>query len=236
MTTRYSIFTFSVFMLSLQPEAFAATLSIRGNLEKEWPFGQADGYRHVYDWHVFVNPQDTQLTLNASLRAVGEPTRLILAQLVGAEVIGSDALLFLNRGGEEVYHTATASIAAGRWIVGYLSASEPLPFDLGMATGNELRIVSSGGYRISLTTNEDSHRLYWAEHREGNLNGLFTVTSVPEPSTAALIGGGMALLWHRNGSARKQNKALLPTPRGFRVFIAWCRSRVQLDWRVFSRP
>ena len=37
---------------------------------------------------------------------------------------------------------------------------------------------------------------------------------VPEPSTAAYLGGGAFLLWQRNGQTRKQNKALLPTPSG----------------------
>jgi hypothetical protein len=40
---------------------------------------------------------------------------------------------------------------------------------------------------------------------------------VPEPSTAAYLGVGTALILKRNGQTRKQNKALLPTPRGWLV-------------------
>lgn len=41
--------------------------------------------------------------------------------------------------------------------------------------------------------------------------------AIPEPSTAALLGGSAALLWQRNANTRKQNKALLPTARGWLV-------------------
>ncbi len=41
--------------------------------------------------------------------------------------------------------------------------------------------------------------------------------AIPEPSTVAYIGGSTFLLWQRNANTRKQNKALLPTPRGWLV-------------------
>ena len=40
------------------------------------------------------------------------------------------------------------------------------------------------------------------------------VQSIPEPTTIALLGGSAALLCHRNGNTRKENKALQRTPRG----------------------
>jgi len=41
--------------------------------------------------------------------------------------------------------------------------------------------------------------------------------AIPEPSTAAYIGGSAFLLWQRNTNTRKQNKALQRTPRGWLV-------------------
>jgi hypothetical protein len=41
--------------------------------------------------------------------------------------------------------------------------------------------------------------------------------AIPEPSTAAYLGVGTALILKRNGNNRKQNKTLLPTPRGWLV-------------------
>ena len=41
--------------------------------------------------------------------------------------------------------------------------------------------------------------------------------AIPEPGTAAYIGGSAILLWQRNANTRKQNKALQRTPRGLVV-------------------
>lgn len=41
--------------------------------------------------------------------------------------------------------------------------------------------------------------------------------AIPEPSTAAYIGGSAFLIWQRNAHTRKQNKALQRTPRGWLV-------------------
>ena len=60
--------------------------------------------------------------------------------------------------------------------------------------------------------------------------------AIPEPSAAVLIGGSAALLWHRNASNRKENKSAAANRCGLSVFIAWCRSKVQRVWWVFSRP
>ena len=50
--------------------------------------------------------------------------------------------------------------------------------------------------------------------------------AIPEPSTAAYIGGSAFLLWQRNAHTRKQNKALQRTARGLFVstlsFIRKC--------------
>ena len=52
--------------------------------------------------------------------------------------------------------------------------------------------------------------------------------SIPEPSTAVLIGTGTTLLLKRNAKTRKENKALLPTPRG------WFVSMLSLVRRLFG--
>jgi len=54
--------------------------------------------------------------------------------------------------------------------------------------------------------------------------------AVPEPSTAALLGGGTALILKRNANARKQNKSAAANRWGLSVFIAWFRSKVQRVW------
>jgi hypothetical protein len=44
------------------------------------------------------------------------------------------------------------------------------------------------------------------EFWDGELDGTFKITSIPEPSTGGLLGGSAFLLWHRNASNRKENK------------------------------
>ncbi len=51
--------------------------------------------------------------------------------------------------------------------------------------------------------------------------------AIPEPSTAAYIGGSAFLIWQRNANTRKQNKSAAANRWGLRVFIAWCNSKVQ---------
>jgi hypothetical protein len=42
------------------------------------------------------------------------------------------------------------------------------------------------------------------EFWDGELDGTFKITSIPEPSTAAYVGGSALLLWKRNASNRKE--------------------------------
>ena len=50
---------------------------------------------------------------------------------------------------------------------------------------------------------------------------------IPEPSTAAYIGGSAFLIWQRNAHTRKQNKSAAANRWGLSVFIAWFRSKVR---------
>ena len=38
----------------------------------------------------------------------------------------------------------------------------------------------------------------------GKVIGSFIVTSIPEPGTAAYLGGGVVLLWRRRASKRRE--------------------------------
>jgi hypothetical protein len=55
----------------------------------------------------------------------------------------------------------------------------------------------------------------WAYESEGEKPII--AGQIPEPSTSALIGGSTFLLWQRNATNRKENKALQRTPRGWLV-------------------
>jgi len=61
---------------------------------------------------------------------------------------------------------------------------------------------------------------------ESEPNSQIIAGAIPEPSSAMLVATGTALLWKRNAKTRKENKALLPTPRGWLVstlhFIRKC--------------
>jgi len=55
------------------------------------------------------------------------------------------------------------------------------------------------------------------EFWDGELDGTFIIISIPEPGTAAYLGGSALLLWQRNANTRKENKALQRTARGLLV-------------------
>ena len=73
-----------------------------------------------------------------------------------------------------------------------------------------------GYFYISGAPNVSGVRLYgWAWETEPGR--AIAAGAIPEPSTAAYIGGSAFLLWQRNAYTRKQNKSLQRTPRGLFV-------------------
>ncbi len=52
---------------------------------------------------------------------------------------------------------------------------------------------------------------------ESEPNTPIIAGAIPEPSSTVLVATGTVLLWKRNAKTRKENKALLPTPRGWLV-------------------
>jgi hypothetical protein len=72
--------------------------------------------------------------------------------------------------------------------------------------------------RYSFTIEGDVRGIeFWEGQLDPQPFGSFKITIIPEPSSAALLGGSTLLLWQRNASNRKENKALLRTPRGWLV-------------------
>lgn len=55
--------------------------------------------------------------------------------------------------------------------------------------------------------------------------------AIPEPSTAAYLGGSAYLLWQRNAHTRRENKALQRTPRGLFVLTFYLIRK----WLGFDR-
>jgi hypothetical protein len=104
-------------------------------------------------------------------------------------------------------------------------------FDGYMPVNREGGGFTSGPYGYSISG--DVRAL---EFREGNLNNTFTITVIPEPSAAGLLCGSAFLLWHRNASNRKENKALLPTPRGWLVSMLYFIRKCLGFGRAHSRP
>jgi hypothetical protein len=62
-----------------------------------------------------------------------------------------------------------------------------------------------GGFIVDIYSYQIRGDVRGLEFYDGNLNGTFTVTSIPEPSSGGLIFGGAALFWHRRREARSQN-------------------------------
>jgi hypothetical protein len=73
-----------------------------------------------------------------------------------------------------------------------------------------------GYFDLSGAPNAKGVALYgWAWETEPGR--AITAGAIPEPSTAAYMGGSAFLLWQRNAHTRKQNKALQRTARGLFV-------------------
>jgi hypothetical protein len=69
-----------------------------------------------------------------------------------------------------------------------------------------------GGFIVDIYTYQIRGDVRGLEFYDGNLNGTFTVTSIPEPTAAVYIGGSaFLLLWQRKANSRKQNKAIQRT-------------------------
>ena len=106
------------------------------------------------------------------------------------------------------------SLTAGVYVVATLAGGRSSydVYDGYVAANREGGGFASAPYEY--TINGDVRGVeYW----DGHLDGTFTVTSIPEPGTASLIGGSALFLWQRNATNRKENKALQRTPRGWFV-------------------
>ena len=114
-------------------------------------------------------------------------------------------------------------LAAGIYVLS-TGRSDHTSYDIG--DGFTPLNPEGGGFIVGTYTYQIRGNVRGLEFYDGNLNGTFTVTTIPEPSTVFLIGGCTALLWYRNGNARKENKALQRTARGWVVstlgFIRKC--------------
>jgi hypothetical protein len=164
------------------------------------------------------------LSLRATLPDLGWTT----VAMTGGELIGGAPTFGEFLGIESrlnMFHVGGAVIyqCNGRVPVG-----EPEECVSTVPAGNHIRYFGtefySGGIRhygwisVSIPVMGSDHLIDvngWAYDTDPD-QALFA-GAIPEPSTAALIGGSTLLLWQRNATNRKENKALQRTPRGWLV-------------------
>ena len=175
-------------------EAEAATLSFTGFLEHTATV-------QVTDWHIFEVTRPTTLQISSVIYAGNnrESWLVLGAYGGGAELLGVQ--LVLGNCGEVICFNHSQALGAGQWGIGFA----PVSTDRNPAAINDAAFPSFmfnyGPSRYTLTLRSegsDTEGIRWLEHREGNLDDSFTITSIPEPSAPALLAASIIFLLRRN--------------------------------------
>jgi hypothetical protein len=141
---------------------------------------------------------------------------LLLAQFIGRNdefgFIGNPFIL--NQISRTEWDTLTRILDPGIYVavVGLRENTSYDTFDGFVAVNPEGGGFTNGPYAYSI-----SGEVRALEFWDGELDGTFIITSIPEPSTAAYVASSALLLWRRNANTRKENKALQRIARGLLV-------------------
>jgi hypothetical protein len=128
---------------------------------------------------------------------------LLLAQFIGRNdefgFIGNPFIL--NQASRTEWDTLTRILDPGIYVavVGLRENTSYDTFDGFVAVNPEGGGFTNGPYAYSISGDVRALE-FW----DGELDGTFKITSIPEPSTAAYVGGSALLLWKRNASNRKE--------------------------------
>jgi len=186
-------------------------ISVTGNINGSsgTPFEPSD----TLDYLKFEVLTTSSITVTSGFNSA---FHLLLAQFIGRNdefgFIGNPFIL--NQASRTEWDTLTRILDPGIYVavVGLRENTSYDTFDGFVAVNPEGGGFTNGPYAYSISGDVRALE-FW----DGELDGTFKITSIPEPSTAGLLGGSAFLFWHRNASNRKENKALLPTPRGWLV-------------------
>lgn len=198
-----------------------------------------DGIR---DFYTSSSPQLTLIAtgINRTLasRAVLPDLGRSVVQLAGGELIGGtptfgefigleDRVNQFDRGGASIYY------CSGRGPIGQpleclFSIDVTIPVSYFGVEFQRNGETHYGWISVSFPIISTEHDIVvngWAYDTAPNQ--AIIAGAIPEPSTAAYIGGSALLLWQRNSNTRKENKSAAANRWGLSCFIAWCRSKVQ---------
>jgi hypothetical protein len=146
----------------------------------------------------------------------GSGFRLILAEFIGRNdefgFIGNP--FYLEQTSSTEYSTLTRNLAVGIYVA-VMNVNDNTSYDIFdgfVAVNPEGGGFTNGPYAYSIAGDVRALE-FW----DGELDGTFIIISIPEPGTAAYLGGSALLLWQRNANTRKENKALQQTARGLVV-------------------
>lgn len=134
----------------------------------------------------------------------GSGARLILAEFIGRNdefgFIGNP--FYLEQTSSTEYSTLTRSLTAGIYVA-VMNVNDNTSYDIFdgfVAVNPEGGGFTNGPYAYSISGDVRALE-FW----DGELDGTFKITSIPEPSAAAYVGGSALLLWKRNAKTRKEN-------------------------------
>ena len=196
-----------------QDEATAATINFRGRFEISNP----PESQQTLDWHFFRLTNLTDISVSALVEAGNARTAwMVLGSYAEGDFL-SNVLLVEPTCGEASCFSIRSELTPGIWAIGFApktTARDPAYW--GNAVLPEFQF-NWGGYYLSATGASGSG-LEWVSHYEGNLDGTFTITNIPEPSSVGLLIGFLAVLWQRGGHIRKENKSTAGNRWGVGVF------------------
>lgn len=164
---------------------------------------------NTMDYLKFQVLTPTRITITSGF---GDEARLLLAQFIGRndEFGFIDNPFYLVQTSRTEWNSFTRMLDPGIYVtvMAVLYHTSYDIFDGFVAVNPEGRGFTRGPYAYSISGDVQALE-FW----DGNLDGTFVVTSVPEPSTALLLSTTAALLWLRRPTHRKANRVRLAEPR-----------------------
>jgi hypothetical protein len=191
----------TVLMLGGQDEATAATIDFRGRFETTY----GPGAQQTIDWHFFRLERSTDISVRAFVEAGNARTAwMVLGSYSGGDFL-ANVTLAEPTCGEASCFSIQSELTAGIWAVGFAPKTTARDFAFwGDAVLPEFQF-NWGGYHLSATGSADSG-LEWVSHYEGNLDGSYAITNIPEPSSVAVLLGSLAAMWQQRSNCRRATR------------------------------
>lgn len=178
----------SAFLVCATPTAEGASISFGGAFEVA---GGNESFQTL-DWHFFrLTGQSPSISIHALVEAGNANTAwMIVGAYDGSEFL-SEVSFVDPECGEATCFGYEGTFSPGVWAIGFMPQTTARdPSYIGDPTWPEFQF-NWGRYFLTVDSLTGVEELDWVEHREGNLNGTFTITRIPEPSTAILLLTGL---------------------------------------------